>query len=228
MQEHFSGEIESLKSSLLKMASLVDEQVEKAITALETGNIELCKGIKGKDNEVDAYENLIHTQCENVLALFQPVATDLRFVLSTLMINTQLERCGDLAVNVAQRVKKTHEFHTLIEESKILDMAKEARGMVKDSIDSFVNLNTEQAEKVLDRDDIVDKLNKTIFKFLVAKMQLDPSLIEPASQMIVLSRNLERLADHATNIAEELVFYVKAEIIAHSKKHEKYKTEEGN
>jgi phosphate transport system protein len=107
-------------------------------------------------------------------------------------------------------------------------MAKEARGMVKDSIDSFVNLNTEQAEKVLDRDDIVDKLNKTIFKFLVAKMQLDPSLIEPASQMIVLSRNLERLADHATNIAEELVFYVKAEIIAHSKKHEKYKTEEGN
>jgi len=226
MQEHFTGEIEGLKTSLLKMASLVDEQVEKAITALETGNIELCKGIKGKDNEVDAYENLIHTQCENVLALFQPVATDLRFVLSALMINTQLERCGDLAVNVAQRVKKTGEFHSLIEESKILDMATEARGMVKDAIDSFVNLNTEQAQKVLDRDDVVDKLNKTIFKFLVTKMQVDPSLIEPASQMIVLARNLERLADHATNIAEELIFYVKAEIIAHSRKHDRSKSDE--
>jgi len=228
MQEHFSGEIESLKSSLLKMASLVDDQVEKAITALETGNIELCKGIKGKDNEVDAYENLIHTQCENVLALFQPVATDLRFVLSALMINTQLERCGDIAVNVAQRVKKTGEFHSLIEESKILDMAKESRGMVKDAIDSFINLNTEQADKILDRDQIVDKHNKTIFKFLVAKMQADPSLIEPASHMLVLSRNLERLADHATNIAEEVVFYINAEIIAHRKKREKERTDDGN
>jgi phosphate transport system protein len=227
MQEHFTGEIESLKSSLLKMASLVDEQVEKAIAALETGNIELCKGIKGKDNEIDAYENLIHTQCENVLALFQPVATDLRFVLSALMINTQLERCGDIAVNVAQRVKKAGEFHVLIEESKIMDMAKEARGMVRDAIDSFINLNTEQADKVLDRDQIVDKHNKTIFKFFVAKMQADPSLIEPAAHLIVLSRNLERLADHATNIAEEVVFYINAEIISHRHKHEKDKNEDG-
>ena len=111
-------------------------------------------------------------------------------------------------------------------DDKILEMAEEAKGMVKDAIDSFVNLNIEQAQKVLDRDDVVDKLNKTIFKFLVTKMQLDPSLIEPASQMIVLARNLERLADHATNIAEELVFYVKAEIIAHSRKHDKSKNDE--
>ena len=217
MQDHFFKEVEDLKTSLIKMASVVDEQVERAIRALETGEAELCKGIKAKDNEVDAYDNLIKTQCENILALFQPVATDLRFIISALMINNQLERCGDIAVNIAQRVKKTTEHHTLIVESQILEMGKQAREMVKDVIDSFVNTNIELSQKVLDRDDIVDKLNKEIFKFLVAKMQAEPTLIEPCSHMIVLTRHIERLADHATNIAENLVFYINAQIISHKK-----------
>jgi phosphate transport system protein len=217
MQDHFFKEIEDLKTSLIKMASVVDEQVERAITALETGNAELCKGIKAKDNEVDAYDNLIKTQCENILALFQPVATDLRFIMAALMINNQLERCGDIAVNIAQRVKKTTEFHSLIVESKILEMGKDAREMVKDVIDSFVNTNVELSKKVLDKDDLVDKLNKEIFKLLVEKMKADPSLIEPCSHMIVLTRHIERLADHATNIAEDLVFYVDAQIVSHKK-----------
>jgi phosphate transport system protein len=210
-------EVEDLKTSLIKMASIVDEQVERAIRALEVDDIELCRGIKAKDHEVDAYDNLIKTQCENILALFQPVATDLRFIMSALMINNQLERCGDIAVNIAQRVKKTAGHHALIIESKISEMGKQAREMVKDVIDSFVNTNVELSNKVLERDDIVDKLNKEIFKFLVAKMQLEPSFIEPCSHMIVLTRHIERLADHATNIAEDLVFYVNAEIISHKK-----------
>jgi|WetSurMetagenome_2_1015567.scaffolds.fasta_scaffold34827_2 phosphate transport system protein len=217
MQDHFFKEVDDLKTSLIKMASVVDEQVERAITALETGNAELCKGIKAKDNEVDAYDNLIKTQCENILALFQPVATDLRFVMAALMINNQLERCGDIAVNIAQRVKKTTEYHSLIVESQILEMGKQAREMVKEVIDSFVNANVELSKKVLVKDDIVDKLNKEIFKLLVAKMQSDPSLIEPCSHMIVLTRHIERLADHATNIAEDLVFYVNAQIVSHKK-----------
>ena len=133
------------------------------------------------------------------------------------MINNQLERCGDIAVNIAQRVKKTTGFHTLIVESKILEMGKKAREMVKDVIDSFVNTNIELSQKILERDDIVDKLNKEIFKFLVAKMQAEPTLIEPCSHMIVLTRHIERLADHATNIAENLVFYINAQIISHKK-----------
>ncbi len=221
MQEHFNREIENLKANLIKMASLVDEQVERAYNALETGNIELCKGIKSKDTEVDAYDNLILTECENILALFQPVASDLRFIMSTLLINNQLERCGDIAVNIAQRVKKTGEYHGLIEESQILEMGKYARQMVKDAIDSFVNQNIEIAEKVLKTEETVDKLNKSIFKFLISKMQTDPNLVEPGSHLIVLTRHVERLADHATNIAEDLIFYVKAEIIAHKKKLEK-------
>lgn len=218
MKEHFTKEIENLRTNLIKMASLVDDQVENAINSLETGNRELCRGIKAKDLEIDAYDNLIMTQCENYLALFQPVATDLRFVMSVLMINNQLERCGDIAVNIAQRVKKTIDYHDLILESQIVTMGKKAREMVKNAIDSVMNRDINMAGNVLEDDKIVDKLNKDIFKFLIAKMQSDPSVIEPCSHLIVLARHIERLADHATNIAEDLIFYVNAKIITHGKK----------
>jgi len=217
MQERFSREIENLKTNLFKMASLVDEQAERAFKALETGDIEICRGIKAKDLEVDAYDNLIQTQCENILALFQPVAVDLRFVMSTLMINNQLERCGDIAINICQRVKKTSEQHQLIIESQILEMGRQAKEMLKNAIDAFINNNVELAKKVLSNDDKVDDYNKQIFKFLVAKMQTDLKFIEPCSHLIVLTRNIERLADHATNIAEDLVFFVEAKIISHKK-----------
>lgn len=218
MKEHFSQEIEDLKTSLIKMASLVDEQVEKAITALETNNIELCKGIKSKDVEIDAFDNQIQAQCENVLALFQPVAVDLRFILSILMINNQLERCGDIAVNIASRVKKTSNSVDLIKESNIIDMGRKAKEMVKKSIDCFINNNIDVANSVLKSDEEVDNLNKQIFKFLIEKMKSDPSVIEPSAHLIVLTRHIERLADHATNIAENLIFYLEAKIIAHKKK----------
>ncbi|MCL6100846.1 MAG: phosphate signaling complex protein PhoU [Bacteroidetes bacterium] len=221
MREHFEQEIDNLKTNLIKMASLVDEQVERVITALEKGNIELCKGIKAKDLEIDAYDNLIQTQCENILALFQPVTVDLRFIISALMINNQLERCGDIAVNISQRVKKTAEFFSLISEAQIIEMGKHAREMLKNAIDSFINNDSDLANKVIASDEIVDNLNKHTFKFLVSKMQTNPELIEPCAHLIVLTRHVERLADHATNIAEDLVFYVEARIITHKKKLEK-------
>ncbi len=220
MKEYFSNEITKLKTNLVKMASLVDEQVDQAFRALETGNVELCKGIKAKDKEIDAYDNLITLQCENILALFQPVAGDLRFIISALMINKQLERCGDIAVNISQRVKKTGEYHSLIEESQILEMGRESKEMLKKAIDSFINGNVELSDAVLVSDDKVDTLNKLIFKFLVDKMQKNPSLVEPCSHLIVLTRNIERLADHATNIAENLLFFVQARIVSHPKLNE--------
>jgi phosphate transport system protein len=177
--------------------------------------------VKAKDLEVDAYDNLITTQCENIFALFQPVAVDLRLIISSLMINNQLERCGDIAVNISQRVKKTGAFHSLINESGILEMGQKARLMLKNSIDSFIQNNNELASEVILSDDEVDKLNKQCFNYLISKMQADNSLIEPCTHLIVLTRHIERLADHATNIAESLVFYVEARIIAHQKKHPK-------
>jgi len=218
MKEHFQGEIEELKSNLIRMASVVDDQVDKAITALETGNIELCKGVKARDLEVDAYDNLIQTQCENIIALFQPVAIDLRLVMSAIMINNNLERCGDIAVNISQRVKKAGSERSLIEESRIIEMARTAQSMLKNAIDSFIRNDTDIASQVIASDEKVDYLNKQLFNFLVAKMQSNPELIEACTHLVVMTRHIERMADHATNIAENLVFYVEAKIIAHRKK----------
>lgn len=218
MQEHFTQEIENLKTNLIKMASVVDDMVERSIQAIETGDIELCKGIKAKDLEVDAYDNLIQTQCENILALFQPFATDLRFVLSSLMINNQLERCGDIAVNISQRIKKTYSNKSLIDESQITEMAKKAKEMLRKAIDAFVLKNKELAQEVLKSDEEVDQLNKKSFKYLVEQMKNDSAIIETGAHLLILSRHIERLADHATNIAENIIFFIDGNLVSHYKK----------
>lgn len=226
MQEHFNKEVEDLNKNLLKMASMVDEQVEKALFALETGDVELCKGIKSKDVDIDAFDNKIQAQCENILALFQPFAADLRYIISVLMINNQLERCGDIAVNIAQRVKRTYEYQELLKESRVFEMGRKANLMLKDAIDCFIHNNGDAAKEILFRDKEVNKLNKKIFDFAIEKMHSEKELITPSSHLIILTRHIERLADHATNIAENIIFYVDAIIIAHKKKLDKREKKE--
>lgn len=218
MQKHFEIELESLKVNITKMASIVDEMVEQAFLALREDNLELCKTIKARDREIDAYDNLIKTQCENILALFQPFAVDLRFILTALMIDYQLERCGDIAVNITQRVKPLINYKALVEESKILEMGEFAKKMYKEAIDSFINRDLALAEQLGDKDNVVDQYNKNIFRFLVEKMKSSPELVEPAAHLMILSRHIERLADHSTNIAEDVVFMINAEIISHKHK----------
>lgn len=218
MQEHYKEEIDELKSNLMRMAGLVDQQIEKAMKSLQEKDLELAQSIKAKDLEIDAYDNLIQAQYESLLAIFQPVASDLRFIIAIIMINNNLERCGDIAVNIANRVRKIGEKHHLIVESKVSEMALIARQMVKYSIDSFVNNDEEMAQKVLETDDRVDEFNRNAFKFAVARMKEDSSSIEASSHLIVLARQIERLADHATNIAESLIFYKEGKIITHQKK----------
>lgn len=218
MQEHYNSEIEELKTNLAKMAALVDEQIGRAMKSLQENNLEITKGLKAKEHEVDAYDNLIQTQCENILAIFQPVASDLRYIMAIIMINSNLERCGDIALNISRRVKKTSEHHNLLVESNLVEMSKLARQMVKNAIDSFINADIDLANNVLSTDDSVDAMNKEAFRFAVSRMQTDSSLIEPCCHLIVLSRQIERLADHATNIAENLIFYVEAKLVAHKKK----------
>ncbi len=218
MQKHFETELESLKTNIIKMASIVDEMVQEAFVALKEDNLELCKKIKARDREIDAYDNLIKTQCENILALFQPFAIDLRFILTALMVNNQLERCGDIAVNITQRVKPLMNYKFLVDESKIFEMGEIAKQMFKDAIDSFINRDSKLAEQIGEKDNIVDNYNKNIFRFLVDKMKSNPDLIEPAAHLIILSRHLERLADHSTNIAEDVIFMVNAEIVSHKHK----------
>ena len=218
MERHFEKELEELKTTINKMASIVDDQVENSFKVMEDSGVRLFKEIKQRDREVDAYDNLIMAQCENLLALYQPVATDLRFILTAIKIDSQLERCGDIAVNIAQRVKKTENFRDIIVQTDLPDMAKITREMVKDAITSFINCDSELAKTIWKKDDIVDDYNKKIFKQLVEKIKSNPEITEACAHLIVLSRQIERLADHATNISEDVIFLVEAEIIAHQKK----------
>ncbi len=218
MQKHFETELESLKTNILKMSSFVEEMVENAFIALENSDLELCKKIKVRDREIDAYDNLIKTQCENILALFQPFAIDLRFILTALMVNNQLERCGDIAVNITQRVKPLMGYKDLVIESKVMEMGSVAKQMFKEAIDSFIHRDAKLADQIGEKDNIVDNYNKNIFRFLIDKMKSNNVLIEPAAHLMILSRHIERLADHSTNIAEDVVFMVNAEIISHKHK----------
>lgn len=215
MQNHYSQELASLKKNIQLMAEMVDTQLELAFQALQSGNQELCQFVRSRDREIDAYDNLIQEQCKNILALFQPVAGDLRFVVAALMINNQLERCGDIAVNIVQRVQKTVEDRPLLQEAGLLQLGEEAHRMAGDAIRAFIDSNLELAQSVRDRDDQIDDHCREIFTHLIERMKSEPRLVEPGAHCIVLSRHLERLADHATNIAENVFFRVKARIVAH-------------
>ncbi|HNR68124.1 MAG TPA: phosphate signaling complex protein PhoU [bacterium] len=218
MQNHFNQELANLKKNIQQMAELVDVQLEFAMQAMQTGNLELCKFVRNRDREIDAYDNLIQAQCENIIALFQPVAGDLRFIMTSLMINSQLERCGDIAVNIVKRVQKTLQKRDLLTDSGIQKLGSLARSMARDAIEAFMNNNLELAGKVIARDDEVDQQCRNTFHWLIDKMQSDAQLVEPGAHLIVLSRQLERLADHATNIAEDVIFLIEARIVAHQKK----------
>ncbi|MDP3582891.1 MAG: phosphate signaling complex protein PhoU [Ignavibacteria bacterium] len=215
MAQQFLKDMEELKTNLIRMASIVDDQVGKAINVLQTGNDSSIKDIRAKDDEVDAYDELLQIQCENILALFQPIAYDLRTVISTLMINNQLERCGDLSVSISNRASKIAKFRNLIDESGISVMAKEAHTMVGRAIDSFIHSNGELALQVIKNDKKVDDLNRHSFEFITGKMKSDPKLIEPLAHILILARQIERLADHATNIAENLLFLIDAKVVSH-------------
>jgi len=217
MKNHFSQEMASLKKNIQQMGELVDTQLEFAMEAMSTGNLEMCKFVRSRDREIDAYDNLIQAQCENILALFQPVAGDLRFIMTALMINNQFERCGDLAVNVVKRVQKTMEDRQLLADSGIEKLGELSRSMARDAITAFLNNDIELAQAVRERDDAVDEQCRTTFKLLIEKMQAEPALVEAGAHFIVLSRHLERLADHATNIAEEVIFLIEARIVSHQK-----------
>lgn len=218
MERHFEKEFEELKVTINKMASLVDEQVETSFKIMAEGNVDLYKAVKQKDREVDAYDNLIMAKCENLLALYQPVARDLRFILTAIKIDSQLERCGDIAVNIVQRVRRTDNFQELISGTDLQEMGKTARIMVRDAITAFINGDSKLADTIWVKDDIVDEMTKKIFDQLIEKIKAKPEFAEACAHLIVLSRHIERLADHATNISEDVIFLTENEIVAHKKK----------
>lgn len=215
MERHFEQQIDKLKTRLIKMCSLVDEQVEFAIRSVLEGNTELAGLVIERDNKVDKYDIKIDKICMKLFALNQPVAMDLRLIMSALTINNNLERMGDLAVNIAAGAEKFREKPAFFDEAGFAETSLAAMEMVRESIDSFVDNNPALAKKVLAADDRLDELTRNNQKKLIEIMKRDSSYIDTAVQLYTMYDAFERLGDHSTNIAENVYFIVEAEMIKH-------------
>ncbi|TRZ64139.1 phosphate transport system regulatory protein PhoU [bacterium] len=217
MYPYLEEELDQLRTKVIKMGSLVQEQIEFAYKCLFEKNTEIGKLVIERDIKVDKYDVKIDKLCQRIFALTQPVAVDLRIIMSALGINNELERIGDIAVNIVERAEPLKDHLTFLEEIGIKDMADKVNIMLTKAIDAFVNNDHEIALGVMNSDDIIDNMDKDIFFRIIEKIEADKSMIHPGAHAISLLRHLERLADHSTNIAEEVVFLVDAKIVKHKK-----------
>ncbi len=215
METRFQQELNQLKEHLLRMAGLAERAISNAIAALVKRDTALAEKTIAEDEQINQMELLIDDWCLKLLALHQPMAADLRFITSAMRINTELERIGDLSVNIAERVLSLNQEPQLKPYIDIPRMAEITQSMVTDVLDSFVKGDAQLARSVCERDDQVDGLNDQVFRELLTYMLSDPKTITRAVHLMIVSRCLERIADHATNIAEGVIFMVKALVIKH-------------
>jgi phosphate transport system protein len=212
---HFEVELQALKNRLLGMGALVEERVHGAMQALMERRVEAAEAIVAGDAEVNELQIEIDDRCLKLLALQNPMASDLRLITAAMKINADLERIGDQAVNIAENAVKVAAAPPLRPLMDLPRMAELAEGMTRDSLDAFVRRDADLARDILARDDEVDQLKDQIFRVLLTHMMADPGTIERALSLILVSRNLERIADHATNIAEDVIFVVEAKDVRH-------------
>lgn len=217
MYQYLEEELDQLRTRIIKMGSLVEEQIELSFKSLYEQNLELAHIVIERDDKVDKYDVKIDKQCQRIFALTQPVAIDLRLIMSAMNINNDLERMGDIAVNIAERTINFIGYQDLLERIQLPEMTKKVQSIVKGAIDSFVNNDAEMAAEIIKLDRIIDKAYEDIFDRLIHEMSENKNLIKPCSHAITLLRNIERLADHSTNIAEDVIFLVDAKIIKHRK-----------
>ena len=212
---HFQEEIEQLKTRLLAMGGLAEEQVRLAVKSLVQRDNGLIQRVLGGDQPLNALHIEVDSRCFTLLALYQPMAADLRAIVAAVKINTDLERVGDLAVNIGEAAQR---YVTHPPVKKLIDiprMASIAQAMLRDALDAFVRRDIELAQQVLSEDDKLDALKTQIFRELLTYMLQDPETIEPALDLILISRHLERIGDHATNVAEDVIFMVSARDVRH-------------
>jgi len=220
MERLLDEHIEKLKTRVIKMCSLVDEQVQSAIKSVEEENLELAQQVIERDTKVDKYDNKIDKICQKIFALTQPVAMDLRLIMSSLTINNNLERIGDIAVNIAEYAIMLKKKPAFLHQTNLEEMFKVSKQMLKDAIDAYIGGNETLAKSVIESDNKLDQLNFDNHKILIDIMKQNPDNIEPGIALLVMSRQLERLGDHCTNIAEDVFFIVEAHLVKH--KYEKY------
>jgi phosphate transport system protein len=220
MERLLDEHLEKLKTRIIKMCSLVDEQVQFAIKAVQENDMDLANLVIERDNKVDKYDVKIDKICQKIFAIAQPVAMDLRYIMSALTINNNLERIGDIATNIAENIILITKKPDFYANTKLEEMFLIVKEMLKNSIDSFIESNAELAKKVIISDDLIDNMNTDNHKILKDIMKQNCENIESGIALLVISRELERLADHCTNIAEDVFFIVEAQLVKH--KYEKY------
>jgi phosphate transport system protein len=215
MSIHLHRDLDNLQRHILRLASTVEETVEGAIRALFDRDSQLALRLIEGDTDIDLQENEIEEDCLKILALHQPVAGDLRRVASVLKINTDLERMGDLAVNIAERAYALMRGPEVPVPSTFRQMTDLTNTMVRDSLDAFVNLNAVLAKRVCRLDEEVDRYNREIIDHVSQFMKQSPEHVDSGLLLFSAARHLERIADHATNIAEDVVYMVEGKIIRH-------------
>jgi phosphate transport system protein len=214
-RHHFEEELQALKNRLLNMGALVEERVHQATFALIERRPDAIDRVIAGDQDVNDLQIEIDDRCLKLLALQQPMASDLRLITAAMKINADLERIGDQAVNIAENAARILTHPPLKPLIDLPRMAEIAQRMTRDSLDAFVRRDPELARNILARDDEVDQLKDQVFRVLLTYMMADPATIERALGLILISRNLERIADHATNIAEDVIFVVEAKDVRH-------------
>jgi phosphate transport system protein len=212
---HFHDELSDLKVRLLAMSGEAEAALARAVESLLERNAEKAAGVIAGDHRLDAMEVDIEDQCIRLLALQQPMARDLRMVTSALRIASDLERVGDHAVNIAQSSERLLEASPIAPEPELVEMARMAREMLADALEAFVRGDARGGRDVCARDDKVDALHRSVFRILLTHMMEDPRNISAGMELALVSRNLERVADLATNIGEDVVFLVEGKSIKH-------------
>ena len=212
---HFQDELQQLKTRLLEMGGLAEDRVRSIVEALVQRNPGIVERVLRSDGPINALHIEIDSRCFKLLALHQPMAVDLRAIVSAVKINTDLERVGDLAINIAEAVTRYLAHPPVKELIDIPRMAEIAQRMLRDALDAYVNRDIALAQAVLNEDDTLDALKTRVFRELLTHMLADSARIEPALDLILISRHLERIGDHATNIAEDVIFMVSARDVRH-------------
>ncbi len=209
-------EVEKLKKALLALSANVEDNFSRALAAIERRDPDLAQRAIDTDAQIDLAEINVEEECLKILALHQPVAQDLRYIVACLKINNDLERIGDLAVGIAKRCAPLVRLAEVAVPSDLRLMVDKAQAMLSKSLDALMNLDADRARQVLAADDEVDALRAQVYEELAAQLREAPDLVGPLMQLIFIARALERIADHATNIAEDVIYMLQGEIVRHN------------
>ena len=216
MPKHLQREIENLKNKIVTMGGEVEDRVYKSTLSIIKRDLAMAKAVISSDRDIDNMEVEIEEDCLKILALHQPVAIDLRFIIAVLKINSDLERVGDLAVNIAERSIYLSGRDPIEMPFDVVDMSTKVEKMLTQSIDSLVNMDVRLALRVRSQDEEIDTINRNMYTQVKELFQAKPDRINSLLHAISICRHLERIADHASNIAEDVVYLVNAEIVRHT------------